>query len=137
VSKGGYNGGSTLLGGGHGWSFDPDFPSFPKKHKPSPSGNSSPKNAKRKQTVLVTSHLSGNHAITPTIQKADRRAKALPLSRDAALEGLKIVLPKKIKDRAAVLKVLVDQGILLPTGSINPDNGRVATILKQKTKGKK
>ncbi len=124
------------MGGGHGWSFDPDFPSFPKKHKPSPSGKSSPKNANRKQTVLVTSHLSGNHAITPTIQKADRRAKALPLSRDAVLEGLKIALPKKIKDRAAALKVLVEQGILLPTGSINPDNRRVAAFLKQNQKVK-
>jgi hypothetical protein len=137
VSKGGYNGGSTLLGGGHGWSFDPDFSSFPSKHTTSPSGKSSSKNAKRKQNIAVSSHSSGTHTITPAIQKADRRAKALSITRDALLKGLEIDLPKKIKDRAAALKVLVEQGILLPTGSINPDNGRVAAFLKQKIKGTK
>ncbi len=137
MSKGGYNGGSTLLGGGRSWSFDPDFPSFSSKQKASPSGKSAPKNTKKEQTVAVASHLSGNHTITPAIQKADRRAKALPFSRDTVLKGLEIDLPKKIKDRAAALKVLVDQKILLPTGSINPDNGRVAAFLKQKKKGGK
>ena len=136
MSKGGYNGGSTILGGGRGWSFDPDFPSFPSK-KTAPSGKSSTPKTKAKQPGPVAHNISGSHTITPAIQTADRRAKALPLSRDALLKGLEINLPKKNKDRATALKVLVEQGILLPTGSINPDNRRVAAFLKQKTKGKK
>lgn len=135
MSKGGYNGGGTILGGGRGWSYDPDFPSFPSK-KASPLGKSSNQKTKAKQPVEVADNQSGNHTITPAIQKAHRRAKALPLSRNALLTGLEIILPKKNKDKAAALKVLVEQGILLPTGSINPDNRRVLAFLKQKTKGK-
>ena len=63
-----------------------------------------------------------------------RLAVAQNISRDAVLIRLGRRLPKKPADRRVVLKQLVADGILLPTGAINIGHLAVAAWLKPNRK---
>lgn len=111
MSRGSYNGGSTIAGR---WSDTRDFPALqhpdPRSGPPF-SGRSKPTKAERRLArEAATSAKSAQLGLSckEALQKAGRPP-----------------LPKKPNARSVALKALVAEGFLLPTGLPNPEHPQV------------
>lgn len=140
MGKGGYNGGSTIIGPGGGWSFDPAADtgrteptrtkSEPGLFVPLPRLKRKNKKKHKKQKVVVA-----RVEVSKSVLHQHRIAREQGLDRDAILDDLGFALPDNPLMRQVELKMLVAAGILLPTGAINVNHAEVAAWLN--TNGKK
>lgn len=136
VGKGGYNGGSTIIRPGGGWSFDPEFDFKAHDQKPAKSEPGhfiplrKPKRSKPKTIIAGTE-------VTKKERNKHRMAKQQGLDRDAILADLGYALPKPLPMRQVELKLLVAAKILLPTGAINVGHPEVAAWISKNGKKKK
>lgn len=130
MAKGGYNGGSTIIGFGRQWSFDPDFPATQLVAAPTKSTLRRAKMADQSNNLSIRKSPSG----TVPSETIRLHSRVRTLDTKAILQGLGIALPKMPRKRGPILKQLVAEGILLRTGGINPHHPRVAAWLKSKGK---
>lgn len=122
MGRGGYIGGSTVIGPGRrssdlDWEFR-DGEKFGARIKHKPLAPALPR-------PTIAGVVVGRKVL-----KKHRLALAQAISRDAVLIGLERGLPKKPADRRLALKQLVADGILLPTGAINIGHPAVGSWLK-------
>lgn len=132
MGRGGYNGGSTLIGPGRHWSFDPDFV-FRDQTEISSSKKSRPRFPK---PVGPTITIAGA-TLGARVLRKHRMAQSQQINRDEVLIALGHRLPKKPLERRAALKKLVAEKILLQTGAVNIGHPAVAAWLKRNGKKKK
>jgi hypothetical protein len=136
MGRGGYNGGSTLMGPGRGWLFDPDFDVVVRDKKGSSDDFLRPVRPK-KPKVGKPKIMAGGKEIGERVLRKHRMAKEQGLDRDVVLLGLCRPLAKRPQQRQMELKRLVAEKILLPTGAINLGHPAVAAWLKINGKNKK
>ena len=125
MGRGGYNGGSTLIGAGRSWTFDPDF-DFKVADKQSSRGKSSPLKVAQKPPAFTIA----GQAVSKKVRRKHRLAQLQNVDRDTVLAGLERSLPKKPTERREALKRLVLDKILLQTGAIDIGHPAVAAWLK-------
>ena len=116
MSRGSYNGGSTIAGR---WSDTRDFPTI---QRPDPS--SAPKQTYR---------LKPTKAERRAAREAQASVKAGKLGltcKEALVQAGRPPLPMKPKARSEALKALVAGGFLLPTGLPNPEHPQVRSWVK-------
>jgi hypothetical protein len=132
VGRGGYNGGSTIIGAGRSWSFDPDFDFQPQVKPTRKSGRRTKVPQVADPAIMVAGKTVGKKVL-----RKHKLASSLPFKRDELLVALGRPLPKKPELRRAALKQLVTEQILLQTGTINIAHPAVAAWLKTHSKKKK
>lgn len=125
MGRGGYNGGGTIIGWGARWS---DWRQFP---YPEPAS----------ALPRPVSKRAGRRARARAAADAAKRGDALPekskLSPQQLFAGLGLLpLPAKLHKRGEILKRLVAEGLLLPTGRPNPDHPDVRAIEARLETGK-
>lgn len=126
MARGGYNGGSTIIGAGRSWSFDPDF-DFRPKDASSPQQR---RTVKTKKVAPKPEIVVCGKPIAKQILERAKAADAVGLDRDTMLTGIGQPLPAKLVARAAHLKQLVSDGILLQTGAVNITHPLVAAWIQ-------
>jgi hypothetical protein len=132
MARGGYLGGSTIIGFGRSGWFDPQFDCFGQS-KPTKS-----KKVKQRKRVDPTKPIKiAGAQISPKTLSNHRLAKQRKIDRDQVLIGIARELPKKQRYRPEALKRLVVDGILLQTGAINLDHPAVAAWLNSNQKKSK
>jgi len=122
MSRGSYNGGSTIAGR---WSDTRDFPTF---KRPDPS--SAPKSKYWPKSTKAERRLAREAAV------AAKAAKLGLTCKEALVQAGRPPLPTKPKARSAALKALVAEGFLLPTGLPNPEHPQVRPWIKMIEKSK-
>lgn len=115
MGRGGYNGGSTLIGFGRSTAFDPDFDRLDEETGPKRKG----KPLFRLPAPKAPETSASVQPVGKKLTRKERRAKLQNIERDMVLAGLNRPLPKRLPERQAALKLLVADKILLQTGSIN------------------
>lgn len=133
MAKGGYNGGSTLIGFGRGGMFDPQFDIY-EKPRPGEPNNSVKRRRRVKSTQSLT--VAGKKLSEKTLNN-HRLAKRRKIDRNEVLIGISRPMPKKHRYWPEALKQLVADNILLPTGAINVDHPAVAAWLSSNGKKSK
>lgn len=129
VGRGGYNGGSTIIGAGRSSTFDPDF-DFKVADKPNGRSKSPPRKFAQKPPAFTIA----GQPISKQVRRKHRMAQLQNVDRDTVLAGLERSLPKKLAERREALKRLVLEKILLQTGAINIGHPAVAAWLKSERK---
>lgn len=132
MGRGGYNGGSTIIGAGRSWSFDPDFDSQAKT-KPTGRPVRRPKTPRAAEPAILVA----GKTVGKKVLRKHKLASSLTFTRDELLVAIGRPLPKKPELRRAALKQLVTEQILLQTGTINIAHPAVEAWLKMHTKTKK
>lgn len=132
LGRGGYNGGSTVIGLGRAWSFDPDFTERDKGGPAVPPTHWQHERPPAEPAITVA-----GTAIGGKVLRKHRQAVSLRIDRDKVLAALGLALPKKPATRRDALKLLVAGKVLLPTGAINIDHPTVAAWLKTNSKKNK
>lgn len=122
MSRGSYNGGSTIAGR---WSDTRDFPSVQR-----PDLSSTPKRTYRLKPTKAERRLARE---TAAVAKA---AELALTCKEALVQAGRPPLPTKPKARSAALKALVIEGFLLPTGLPNPEHPQVRPWVKMIEKSK-
>ena len=119
MGKGGYHGGGTIIGWGARWS---DWREFPEPNPIGAGAESLSKRAQRRSQGRAKAAKNGKQEM----QSPTRVSKLTQKQLVAAL-GLS---PKRAKPsgRGEILKRLVSEGILLPTGQPNPEHPKVRAI---------
>lgn len=133
MGRGGYNGGSTIIGAGRSWSYDPDF-DFQAKAKPT----GKPSHRQKVPKVVEPAIMVVGKAVGKKVLRKHKLASSLAFTRDELLIAIGRPLPKKLGlRRSSALKQLVTEEILLQTGTINIAHPAVAARLKTHSKKKK
>lgn len=121
MGKGGYHGGGTIIGWGARWS---DWQDFPKPELR--SGTAQPLSKRAKRRAKARAEAEAAQRWGQNLQPSTRTSK---LTQEQLLRGLGLLpLPPKPQNRGDILKRLVAEGILLPTGRPNPDHPDVRAI---------
>lgn len=132
MGRGGYNGGSTIIGAGRSWSYDPDF-DFQAKSKPTGKPIRRPKASPKVEPAI----LAAGKPVAKKVLRKHKLASALAFTRDELLFAIGRALPKKPAPRRDALKQLVTDQILLQTGAINISHPAVAAWLDANSHKKK
>ena len=132
MGRGGYNGGSTVIGAGHSWSYDPDF-DFQAKSKPTGKPIRRPKASPTVEPAILVA----GKPVGKKVLRKHKLASALTFTRDELLIAIGRALPKKPAPRRTALKQLVTDQILLQTGAINISHPAVAAWLNANSIKKK
>ena len=132
MGRGGYNGGSTVIGAGRSWSYDRDF-DFQTKSKPT----GKPIRRLKATPKVEPAILVAGKPVGKKVLRKHKLASALAFTRDELLVAIDRALPKKPTQRRDALKQLVTDQILLQTGAINISHPAVATWLSANSNKKK
>ncbi len=132
MGRGGYNGGSTVIGAGRSWSYDRDF-DFQTKSKTT----GIPIRRLKASPTVEPAILVAGKAIGKKVLRKHKLASALAFTRDELLIAIDRALPKKPAPRRDALKQLVTDQILLQTGAINISHPAVAAWLNANSNKKK
>ena len=134
MGRGGYNGGSTLIGLGRSWSFDPDFAGDSSTLNGKGNGKGTHKgNAVNARPFFPTNTAGGKRVAAKTLRK-HRAVLMQKINRDEVLAAIGESLPTKHPQRGAAMKRLVANKVLLQTGAINIGHPAVAAWLKSNGK---
>ena len=129
MGRGGYNGGGTIIGWGARWSDWHHFPapaSRSDKSLPVESLSSSERKQRRAQARAAAKAAKGGK------QKRPRRTRSSTLTQKDVLEALGLLKAAgRLNNRGDILKRLVAEGFLLPTGLPNPDHPEIRAIEKR------
>ena len=132
LGRGGYNGGSTVIGPWRAWSFDPDFVLRDKGRPAVPLTRGKQQRPPAEPAITVAGTAIGKKVI-----RKHRQAVLQKIDRDTVLVALGLALPKKPAARRDALKQLIADRVLLPTGVINIDHPPVVAWLKTNRKKSK
>ncbi|MCM8732139.1 hypothetical protein ACFO8O_14330 [Hephaestia sp. GCM10023244] len=133
MGRGSYHGGGTVIGFGRLWSDWGDFPTKeqPARRRKLRAVKRNNKGGQEKEILLVRN--GGAVPVSRNLLKAHERSKHLPITKAELLK--KMGVSRKAltgKHRGAILKSLLDKGVLLPTGLPNPDSPQVLSIIRKK-----
>jgi len=132
VGRGGYSGGSTIIGAGRSWSYDPDF-DFRSNSKSTGKPIRKPKASPSVEPAILVA----GKPVGKKVLRQHRSASSLAFTRDELLVAIDRALPKKPALRRDALKQLVTEQILLQTGAINISHPAVAAWLNANSRKKK
>ena len=97
MGRGGYNGGSTIIGAGRSWPYDRDF-DFQTKSKPTGKPIRRSKASPKVEPAILVAGM----AVGKKVLRKHKLASALAFTRDELLVAIDRALPKKPASRRAV-----------------------------------